>query len=369
MTRKFKLSDSISRHSEITARPVSAKDLLNRFQPTPSNSMAALVRKMGPFVPQSDAFRFGNSFAFTDVQIAQIQQRLMPFSAVVVGAAVQQIRDILNQLNVNINPFPVGPSVTIGLPDFVVNYVVGVITQDIIGSIVNQVIAGIFFPGNNYGRCGGMAFAAYDFYLLGWTVDERLGTEPPATGVLGDYIFSRLLDSLDSNGATFIDWLVDLAVLPVVSEAANVALGVAIGSIGGPLGAAFGALLGSQINIFHAGGPSDILSRSKNEWQKIKSKLDAEAAWPIGLIYPNDISPFDQHQVLAIGYTDNQDGTGQITIWDNNDSPPDAQGWAIDFRGSELQMNQISGTSREAPKGLFLENYSPQRPPDSLKLQ
>ena len=41
-------------------------------------------------------------------------------------------------------------------------------------------------------------------------MDERLGTSPPATGVLGDYIFERLLDSLELNVVQFLDLVVML---------------------------------------------------------------------------------------------------------------------------------------------------------------
>jgi hypothetical protein len=71
--------------------------------------------------------------------------------------------------------------------------------------------------------------------------------------------------------------------------------GLKTGGFGGPIGSAIGALIGSQVDIFNLGGPKSTLSSTKDEWTKIKSKLDAEAAWPIGLVYSDAASPFAQH--------------------------------------------------------------------------
>jgi hypothetical protein len=90
-----------------------------------------------------------------------------------------------------------------------------------------------------------------------------------------------------------------------------------VGSFGGPIGIAFGALLGSQINVFHLGGAGILLERSKAEWTKLKQRLDDEAAWPLCLIYDDSSNPFEQHQLLAVGYAERNDGIGTITAWDN----------------------------------------------------
>jgi hypothetical protein len=94
-----------------------------------------------------------------------------------------------------------------------------------------------------------------------------------------------------------------------------------------------------------------------------KTKLDAEAAWPIGLVYSDAASPFAQHQVLAIGYMENGDGTAVLNVWDNNDgNKPRAFG--LDLRGDELQV----ANSDRPLKGIFLEDYSSRQPPMSLRL-
>src|SRR5207253_2693390 len=111
----------------------------------------------------------------------------------------QFVRDVLHRLKVHI-PY-VG---TFGLPDFIIDAVIGDVRTELVG-LLTGLVFDMLKPG--FGRCGGMAFAGYDFYLFDWIVDERLGTNPlPSNGVLGDYIFSRLLDSLDLNVGTFLEW-------------------------------------------------------------------------------------------------------------------------------------------------------------------
>jgi hypothetical protein len=220
----------------------------------------------------------------------------------------------------------------------------------------------------------GDGFAGYDFYLVDWTVDERLGTMPPAGGVLGDYIFSRLLDSLDLNAGKFVDWFMNLHLMPIISDVANVALGAAVGSLAGPLGVAFGALLGAHVNVFKLGGPKLILDRTKNECEWIKRRLNEQAAWPIGFLYGDSTTPFDDHQVLALEYDDHGDGTATLTEWDNREGNLTRK-LELDFRGAELQVgNELPVGDPPAPqrprplKGIVLDEYSSRQPPANLHL-
>jgi hypothetical protein len=208
MGRPLSFAAGVQRHPEIPAPPVSTKFWQQRFQPYPPGSLEALLIKLGPFIPPRDAFRFPNQFAFTDDQVEQIRQHYRPQIDLALGASpLQFVRDALNKLSVNI-PF-VG---NVGLPDFVIDAVLGNVLTALI-ELMADVMVNLFTP-QNTGRCGGMAFSGYDFYLLDWTVDDRLGTTPPATGVLGDYIFSRLLDSFDLNARKFLEWFAILHLLP-----------------------------------------------------------------------------------------------------------------------------------------------------------
>ena len=99
------------------------------------------------------------------------------------------------------------------------------------------------------------------------------------------------------------------------------------------------------------------------EWPLIKKELDSQAAVPVGFIYGHSANPTDQHQVLAIGYKETGPGTATLTVWDNNE-PRQNHELALDFRGGELAVGNAS--VGKPLKCIFLERYSPQRPPSSL---
>jgi hypothetical protein len=363
-TRSMKAA--MKRHPELTARPVSCRDLLLQFQPVPSDSLKELLIKMGPFVASTDAFRFDNNhFTITDEEVEQIRQRYRLAIDFVLGASpLQFVRDVLHRLRVDV---PIIGNV--GLPDFIIDAVIGDVRTEL-ASLLTGLIFDMLKPG--FGRCGGMAFSAYDFYLLGWTVDERLGTNPlPSTGVLGDYIFSRLLDSLDLNVGTFLEWFTNLHLMPKLSDVANVALLAAVSSWGGPIGAAFGAFLCTQVHVFDLGGPKALLKSSKDEWPRIMSMLDGQAAWPVGLLFGGSDAPWNDHQLLALSYVDNGDGTAKLTVWDNRDTPNPlafSRDLTLDFTHDDDGLRVHGSGFQENIRGLFLEEYSPRQPPDSLRL-
>jgi hypothetical protein len=159
--------------------------LFGLFPHSPSSSVNALRIAMGPFKPESDAFHFHNSFPLTAENAAQLQQHYQPFSDFVIGTLMEIVTGSLSGETLNVL------GAKIGLPNPVVSAVVGKVTNFLTGGLASKLIDAIIgsIPGT-FGRCGGMAFAGYDFYLAGWPVDERLGTTPPATGGLGDYIFN-----------------------------------------------------------------------------------------------------------------------------------------------------------------------------------
>jgi hypothetical protein len=353
------------RHPELTARPVSCRDLLAQFQPVPSDSLKELLIKMGPFVASTDAFRFDNNhFTFTDEQVDEIRQRYRLTIDFVLGASpLQFVRDALHRLRVDVL------GVDVGLPDFIIDVVIGDVRPELL-RLLTGLIFDMFKPG--FGRCGGMAFSGYDFYLLDWTVDERLGTNPlPSNGVLGEYIFNRLLDSLDLNVGTFLEWFTNLHVMPLLSDVVNVSLLAAVGSWGGPIGTAFGAFLGTQVNLFDLGGPKTLLKFSKDQWPRIMSMLDGQAACPVGLLFHGSDAPWDDHQVLAIGYKDFGNGTATLTIWDNRETPnPTAfsRDLTLDFTHDDDGLQVQNYAFDDTIRGIFLEEYSPRQPPDSLRL-
>jgi hypothetical protein len=153
--------------------------------------------------------------------------------------------------------------------------------------------------------------------------------------------------------------------MPTVSTIANTSLGVAIGSVGGLPGEALGALLGHEVHVFDLGGSKSLLDSTKDEWPRIKNKLDEEAAWPIGWLFGDSDAPWDDHQVLALSYDDHGNGTAMLRVWDNREGNTHRDLQLV-FTGDELQVaNDIDNGHL---KGIFLEEYSPQQPPDSLHL-
>jgi hypothetical protein len=353
--RPFSFEAALDRHSEIGADVIHVRRLPDRFGT--GESVAALLRRMGPFVANPDAFNFGNQFAITGQQLEDFAEML---SEEVVEAVVDQTvgRYVEVLSDIDLDPLPlVKTHVPDDVIDFVADHLVGEVNARILDLAAD-------LGGSNYGRCGGMAFAGYDFYLAGWPIDETI-TAPPTEGPLGQYIYERLLDSLRLNIGTFIDWTVRLHLLASLDEIATATLLSAVGTVvGGPIGALIGAYVGSQVDIFDLGrGAEVLLEPTKREWTRLKVILDEQAAWPIGLIYGDKPALWEQHQVLAIGYSDDGPGRGELRIWDNNDGREE-KSMSLDFTGDELQAE---GRHTNL-KGFFHERYAAKRPPEALRL-
>ena len=192
-----------------------------------------------------------------------------------------------------------------------------------------------------YGLCGGMAYAARDYYDLGLVlprganpgdVPSGLPGSPAAT--LRTYIFQRLLDSLGDGdvGSKLLLWMAALHFVP---------------------------------HIF-GGGPAWTLARSREEWQALKGHLNTGKPWPITLIGSSAV-PSNQHQVLAYGYEDPGDGTGTLYLYDPNCPSDTTSGQTIqlDFRGTGLQAVESCAMADRGPlQGFFCADYhAPKTPP------
>ncbi len=201
------------------ARPCVLNHLTQPFAPNPVRSLIDLRIKMGPFKADTDGFVFKNKFQMTVENARQIRERLEAPWISVADQFLTPFRNVLNELSVKLNPLDalgIGPAVTVHLPDAVINFVLG----EIAGKLVFDNVVGSI---GSFGRCGGMAFAGYDFYLSNWPIDISI-KEAPATGTLGDYIFNRLLDSIAMNATAWLDWFVTLHILPIASKAGNIAI-------------------------------------------------------------------------------------------------------------------------------------------------
>ena len=360
--RAFSSAAAIERHAEIASGPVSLRELQQFFDSRPQRSVGALLRTMGPFI-EADGFQFRNSAPLTP----EITGRFAKFAErelieQLTAAALRPYEDVLAGLSVSL-PVPFLDDPEFSLPGEVINRTVHGVAVQLAGELV-ELVNGPF--DSSYGRCGGMAFAAYDFYLAGWPVAAFGANKPAPDSALDEYLLARLIDSLDLNVRKFLEWTMILHVLPALDEIAMSLLLAGVGTIAGPVGTLFGAWIGSHVDLFDLGGASALLARTKREWPDIKHTLDREAAWPVGLIYGDTASPFSQHQVLAVGYEDNGAGTEVLRIWDNNDANGMQRGLKLDFSGDALT---VTGQRNHDIRGIFLEDYSARRPPWSLKPQ
>ena len=365
-------SEEWSRKLRQLTGPESFRYLRERFGTQPPESLRALLIRMGPFNPETDAFRFRNKFNFTSIDVDRIADLLASEVSKVAEQCANPFRDKMEDFSAEI---PLLGEV-LKIPEDIIDSVVKQVVERIFEYLLEIVMIPLLPLLGTYGRCGGMAFAGYDFYLEDWPVDERLGIKtPPDPGEVENYISDRLFDSLEDNADTFLEWICILNYYPSVTEIATNLLLDALKGLVWPLSylvdAVERAVATVEGGIFQIGGPKDLLDKTKSEWARLKEKLDWDAAWPIGIIFSDSISPMGQHQVLAIGYHDNGDGTATLDVWDSNsniptplDSGPKARPLSLNFNGDELQ---VGGFINSRPvKGFFIEKYTPKKPPHSL---
>lgn len=185
----------------------------------------------------------------------------------------------------------------------------------------------------HYGLCGGMAFAALDYYKLGKQIprgkdeQDQPRREDASGKVLRDYLWRRQLESMGGNFPGLLSWMTMLHM------------------------------------GFMTGGGGWLLERTKEEWANLKQHVDQDEPWPICLI-GNTQNPFYNHQVLAYGYDDPGDGTGVLYLYDMN-CPNREHKTLLDFRGSELAAQESCSDTRRGPlKGFFCEHYTNAQPPE-----
>ena len=171
------------------------------------------------------------------------------------------------------------------------------------------------------GVCGGMVFAARDFFEFG--VLPPTDTMPPAERTpLFDYIVDRLLASFDLplGPARYYEWMA----LPDADE--------------GPI--------------------AGVATRTRRAWRDVRRVLDSGKPAPLGLIRAHSTALADlgkNHQVLAYGY-DLDDAIGALTLrlYDPN-HPGEAVTLSCSLEAAQpLDPHYSSG---EATRGFFLTRY------------
>lgn len=249
------------------------------------------------FRPDTHGFAFVNSWSFNSSESHTM-------SSAMSGA----IDDALNVL--------LKPLAAIGGP------LVSTKLQEWVGSAVPR----------SYGLCGGMAFAALDYYKTGEPIprgknrQDRPEPDHPQGKVLRDYLWKRQIESMVENGPTLLAWM------------------------------------GMLHSLLPFGGAGWLLDRTKEEWATLKQHIDRDEPWPLCLV-GTSISPFNNHQVLAYGYDDPGDGTGIIYLYDMN-CPDRETKIYLDLRGAELvAQEECPCTNRGELRGFFCEVYREASPP------
>lgn len=255
------------------------------------------------FQPQAHGFAFVNSWTLDETESNQIRRALT---------------SAINGALMTVSPVLFAPLVVLGVGR----------------SLGNAIASGL--P-QMYGLCGGMAFAALDYYRIGLPLPRGTGPsdqptrKTPKGATLRSYLWQRLMDSLTIGRA-----------------AANTL-------------AYMGALHLMPKRWPFRGGDSWLLTLTKVHWRHLKRHIDAGEPWPIGLVGTTK-DPFTNHQVLACGYDDSGDGRRTIYIYDMN-CPGAEQTLRLDFRGESLLADESCPGGRGSLRGFFCENYSPSQPP------
>ncbi len=193
-------------------------------------------------------------------------------------------------------------------------------SNDFVNSIVNTPFGKI----ESRGRCGGMAFAALDYYYAKILLPTHEGKDfpnnmyAPDGSMLGDYIYKRSLHSLITPSALkFLQW-----------------------------------------TVTRNDGLFSIARRTKLvEFPRLKRSIDKGRPVVLGLISGSRISEITKsHQVVAHGYDEPAEGEFVVYTYDSN-SPN--QEVIIESTEGNPYFNSSNGRSW---RGFFVQNYRFRRP-------
>jgi hypothetical protein len=266
-----------------------------------------------PFNVEEEAFAFNNTWHWEEEERSTL--------TVIVEVSIRPLIEALT----SIVPWPF-------------NVIVARIATD---NLINSITA------DAYGLCGGMVFAALDYYRAklvipkGNQLNDHPSRSTPEGRVLREYIWRRLLDSLRDNVMKFIGWKLTLKMIP---------------------------------ELFDGGAPQ-LLRWSREEWGNLKRTLDSGHPCPLFLI--GELwNPLQDHQVLAYGYEESTDRRShKIFVYDPN-CPGGEDIIQLDFTGSMDNKLQSPDSCTykngldpdRALRGFFCGQYSWVSPPLAVGL-
>ena len=175
------------------------------------------------------------------------------------------------------------------------------------------------------GLCGGMIFAARDYYEAG--LSPPVNTAPPPQGSpLFNYLVRRLFASFN---------------LP-----------------GGPIKYFAWMNLPDQDR---PGARGVVWRTIRREWPRVRADLEGGKLSPLGLVRVHSANPWQlgkNHQVLAYGY-DLEESSGQVTILVYDPNHPDRDDVTIKLNLRRSAVQSLPGYSTGAPlRGFFRTHYS-----------
>jgi hypothetical protein len=192
-------------------------------------------------------------------------------------------------------------------------------------------------PNSAYGLCGGMAFAVIDLFKAGRFPPPTESVPARDTGLF-DYIAKRQLASfglLGSQVPRFVAWM------GLTEERAQL--------------------------------------RTLNSWYELRRRLNRGELTNLGLIYVTwreSLRVWDNHQVLAYGYTRQPDGAIHLHLYDPNyprddritiRATPTTVTREDGVRKPGLSVGQYRGQNKVRDMhGFFVMPYWFEAPPDSL---
>lgn len=248
------------------------------------------------FDPGLHAFAFANSFRLTDAERGQLQGAL--------ATAIDGALTVLGPLGVAARIFGI---------------------RDQLAQALTRQIP------ESYGLCGGMAFAALDYFRAGRVTPRGNGpTDQPLAGsTLRMYLWRRLVEGWLLNGAVFLEWIARLHYLPARWP--------------------------------FDGGPRALRDRSRTAWRQLQTTIDTGTPVPLGLV-GETTDPFLDHQVLAYGYERTSDLVGVIYVYDMN-CPGGEQTIQIDLTAPRLTAIESCPRLANPLCGFFCEVYAQATPP------